>query len=117
MSEPLFHKLADSSELEEGKGRPYTIEDHRIAAVRHAGTIYAVEDRCPHADASIAFGPVENGCIACPWHYAEFRLSTGEVLSGPAVEGIRTYLVREREGIVEICLEQKADGSPAESTG
>ncbi len=115
MTDPEFHTLASSTELEEGKGRPYELEGHRIALVRHEGHVYALDDLCPHADASIAFGPVENGCIACPWHYAEFNLSTGAVLSGPAVRGIRTYQVEEADGQVSICLSRTADGGPQKS--
>ncbi len=103
--EPPFHPIARSEDLQEGRGRPYLLEGHRIALVRHEGIVYALEDVCPHADASIASGPVENGCIACPWHYAEFDLKTGAVLSGPAVEDIPVYVVREEEGTVFIALE------------
>jgi anthranilate 1,2-dioxygenase ferredoxin component len=109
MSDPHFRPIAPSAELLEGKGRPYQLEGHRIAVIRHEDRIYALDDLCPHADASIAFGPVENGCIACPWHYAEFDLRTGAVLSGPATSDIRTYLVREKDGQVEICLERIAE--------
>jgi len=105
MPTPPFQKIARSEDLVEGKGRPYQLDGHRIALVRHEGVVYALDDLCPHADASIAFGPVENGCIACPWHYAEFDLRTGAVLSGPSPRGIRTYKVREADGEVEICLE------------
>ena len=103
--EQNYQKIANSGELEEGKGRPYELEGHRIALIRHKGEVFAIDDLCPHADASIAFGPVENGCIACPWHFAEFDLSTGDVLSGPATRGIRTYAVREIDDVVEICLD------------
>ena len=101
----MFRPIAKSDELEEGKGRPYEMDGHRIALVRHEGKVYAIDDLCPHADASIAFGPVENGCIACPWHFAEFSLATGEVLSGPSPRGIRTYEVREENGEVLIQIE------------
>ncbi len=111
MSDSVYQNIARSEELEEGKGRPYQLEGHRIALVRHEGVVYALDDLCPHADASIAFGPVENGCIACPWHYAEFDLRTGAVLSGPSPRGIRTYAVRERNGHVEICLDEARAGS------
>lgn len=100
-----YHPIARSEDLEEGKGRPYTVEGHRLALVRHGGVVYALEDRCPHANASIAFGPVENGVIACPWHFAEFELCSGAVLSGPACEGIAAYPVKEEEGVVLVALE------------
>lgn len=104
MSEENFEKIAESQEVEEGKGRPFVHGKLRIALVRFEGTLYALEDRCPHADASLAFGPVEEGCILCPWHYAQFDLKTGEALSGPATSGVRTYPVRESEGEIWIAL-------------
>lgn len=104
MSEENFEKIADSKEVEEGKGRPYVMGERRIALVRHEGELFALDDRCPHADASLAFGPVEDGCILCPWHYAQFDLKTGEALSGPATGGVRTYPVRERDGEIWIGL-------------
>lgn len=116
MSDPIFQPLAPSDELEEGRGRPYELEGYRIALVRHEGTVYAIEDLCPHADASLAFGPVGNGCIACPWHYAEFKLSTGEAMSGPTPRGIRTYAVREDAGKVSVCLDLTASGTAQETS-
>lgn len=100
-----FYPIARSTDLAEGKGRPFTVEGHRIALVRVDGVVRAVGDLCPHADASIAFGQVENGCITCPWHYAEFDLRTGQVLCGPATEDIPVYAVREEDGIVSVGIE------------
>ncbi len=100
----VFHPVTKSEELIENKGEPFTVDGERIMVVRHGGSLYALDDLCPHADASMAFGLVENGCIACPWHYAQFELKTGDVLSGPATSGIRTHQVRERDGMVEVSL-------------
>ncbi len=111
-----FHPLANSADIEEGKGQPFKLDGHRIALVRHKDEIYAIDDLCPHADASMAFGPVENGCIACPWHFAEFRLETGEVLSGPATRDVRSYRVREVEGKVEVCVDLNRQGEPWKSS-
>ncbi len=102
MEEDQFQFIAKSEEITEGKGRPYVIEEHRIALIRYEGTVYAVDDVCPHADASLAFGPVKNGCLICPWHYAEFDLKTGEALSGPVTRGIRTYQIKEQDGEIWI---------------
>lgn len=108
-----YHPVARSEELVEGKGRPYQVEGYRLALVRDQGVVYALEDVCPHADAPIALGPVENGCIACPWHYAEFDLKTGAVLSGPASEDVAVFPVREEEGIVYVGLPTPGE-KPAE---
>ena len=106
MNDPtVFQKLAISDEISEGDSRPFKLDGHRIALVRHEGKIFALEDRCPHADATLAFSMVGNGAIACPWHFAQFKLQTGEVLSGPACEDIKTYAVREDGGVIEVKLE------------
>jgi len=115
MSDPTYLPVAASAELEEGKGRPFELDGHRLALVRHEGKVYAIDDLCPHADASLAFGPVENGCIACPWHFAEFRLDTGEVVGGPSPRGVSTYAVREEAGQVSVCLALSADGTAREA--
>ena len=90
-----FQFVAKSAEIQEGKGRPYQVGDHRVALVRYQGTVYAIEDLCPHANASMAFGPVEEGCLICPWHYAAFDLATGEARGGPVDRGVPTYEVIE----------------------
>ncbi|MDF1753468.1 MAG: Rieske 2Fe-2S domain-containing protein [Verrucomicrobiales bacterium] len=104
--EDEFQYIAKVDEIEEGKGRPFVMGEHRIALVRHEGVLYGVDDVCPHADASLAFGPVKDGCIICPWHYAEFKLETGEAMSGPVARGIRTYEVKEVDGDIFIKLKK-----------
>lgn len=99
-----FQPIAKSEDLIENQGQPFTVEGVRIAVIRHGGELYALDDFCPHADATIALGLVDNGCIACPWHFAEFELATGKVLSGPAARGIRTHLIREKNGMIEVAL-------------
>lgn len=100
-----FIPIAKSEDLKEGAGQPFEVEGHRLAVVRHQGKVYALEDYCPHAGATIAFGMVENDCIVCPWHFAEFNLHTGAVLSGPATKGIPVYPVREEDGMILVCLD------------
>ena len=99
-----FQFIAKEEDIEEGKGRPFTMGDHRIAVVRYEGELYALDDLCPHADASLAFGPVKEGCLICPWHYAEFDLKTGDVRSGPSPRGIRTYELKVEGGDILIKL-------------
>lgn len=45
---------------------------------RTGGQLYAVNDRCPHADASLSEGFMESGRIVCPLHFAEFDLKSGQ---------------------------------------
>ncbi len=99
-----WRNLAAASLVTEGCGFPVKYGGFRIVLIRYEDEVFALDELCPHADASIAMGPVGNGCIACPWHYAEFDLRTGEVLSGPATTSLRSYSTREIEGRIEVFL-------------
>ena len=59
-----------------------------VVVVRCGATLYAVEDRQ----------------LICPRHGARFCLRTGEALTPPAYEPVRTYAVREENG--RVLLEQ-----------
>jgi len=68
----------------------------RLAVVRIGDDWYAVDDRCSHAEASLGEGEVwPDECeIECPKHGSAFSLKTGEPLTLPATQPIRTYTVR-----------------------
>jgi 3-phenylpropionate/trans-cinnamate dioxygenase ferredoxin component len=69
-----------------------------VAIVRCGGELYAVEDRCTHDGESLGEAPVEDCQIICPRHGSRFCLRTGEALTPPAYEPLRTYRVREQDG-------------------
>jgi len=55
------------------------------------GEYYAIEDVCTHDDGPLGEGEIEDDEIICPRHGARFNLRTGEVLTLPAVMGVKTY--------------------------
>ena len=93
---------ADDIEADKGKSFELSTEqgDLNIAVFYHQGDYYALEDRCTHAKIPLVDGPIKDGCLMCPWHYAEFDLKTGAALSGPAVTAVATYPVRLNESDV-----------------
>jgi 3-phenylpropionate/trans-cinnamate dioxygenase ferredoxin component len=84
--------------------QPYTVEvdGTDIVVVRCADGFYAIENRCTHDGESFGGADVEaEDCeIICPRHFARFCLKTGEPLSPPAYEPVRTFKVREENGRV-----------------
>ncbi|WP_349605034.1 MULTISPECIES: Rieske (2Fe-2S) protein [Cupriavidus] len=54
-----------------------------VALFRVDDKIYALEDSCPHAGASIANGRVERGAVRCPAHGMRFDLATGGMPGNP----------------------------------
>jgi 3-phenylpropionate/trans-cinnamate dioxygenase ferredoxin subunit len=75
---------------------------HVIALFNVAGTVHAVDDRCPHEGGRLSRGTVEVASVRCPVHGARFALETGQALEPPAgepmgppvSEGVRLYAVR-----------------------
>jgi 3-phenylpropionate/trans-cinnamate dioxygenase ferredoxin subunit len=64
-----------------------------ICVARVGDEVFALDDTCSHAEASLAEGDITNFKIECWLHGAEFDLRTGDVLSLPATQNLKTYPV------------------------
>lgn len=95
--------LLDS--LPRGRGVRVTVGENRIAMFRIEDTVYAIGDRCSHAEASLAEGQVWGLRVECPRHGSEFNLKTGEAESLPATEPVPVYDVSVVDGVVFLELE------------
>lgn len=99
-----FVKVAKTEELAPGQGKLIEVEKRRIALFNVGGTYYAIDDTCSHVGGPLSEGLVEGDVVTCPWHGAQFRIPTGEVLRPPARRGIATYTVRVEGSDIEIGL-------------
>lgn len=79
---------------------PVEVDGLPVVVARCADGYFAVEDRCTHDGEPLAGGEVvgETCQIVCPRHGARFCLKTGEALTPPAYEPVRTFEVREENG-------------------
>ena len=75
-----------------------------IGVYNCAGALHAIEDRCSHDDGPLCEGDWEpEACVVvCPRHGSRFCLRTGEALTPPAYEPVRTYATRVTDGMVEV---------------
>lgn len=73
-----------------------------IVIVRCGHDLFAVDDRCTHDGEPLGGAEVEDCEIICPRHLARFDLRTGEALSPPAYEPVKTYPVKEENGRILI---------------
>lgn len=75
------------------------IEGEDVAVVRDASGVYAIADRCSHADVPLSEGEVSDCTIECWLHGSVFDLRTGAPLTLPATEPVAVYsVVVEGEG-------------------
>lgn len=85
--------VAKASELKPGQAKAVQVQGETIALFNIGGTYYAIEDTCTHSGGPLSEGAVEGTTVTCPWHGAQYNLSSGEVLSAPAPAGVKSYQV------------------------
>lgn len=99
--------IAPLADLPEGRGVRVDIGDHRLALFRIGDDVYAIGDRCSHAEASLSEGEVFDTDVECPRHGSEFSLVTGEPASLPATTPVPVYPVRVEDGIVVVTIREE----------
>lgn len=99
-------EVTELDTLPRGRGVRVTIGEHRIAMFRIENDVYAIGDRCSHAEASLSEGEVWDLLVECPRHGSEFDLRTGEALSLPATKPVPVYEVSVEDGTVYLELEE-----------
>ena len=84
------------------EGRSVEVAGRRIAVFRLSDGWAAIDHACPHRGGPLGDGIVADRCVTCPLHNQRFSLHTGEREDGDG-PGVRTYRVRERNGVLELC--------------
>lgn len=100
-------ELGPIAELPDSAGVCYDVGAHRIAVFRVGESVYAIGDRCSHAEASLSEGEVFDLSVECPRHGSEFDLVTGEALNLPATKPVPTYTVAVEDGNVYLIMEEE----------
>lgn len=117
----MLAKAAEISEIAPGGMKAVTLNGHELVLCNYAGSFYAVERACGHANARLERGALTGWILTCPLHYAQFDIRTGEALSGPApkapasahrdpadpslaTRGLRTWPVTARDGSLYVDL-------------
>lgn len=101
-------EITPIAQLPEGRGVRVDVGSHRIALFRLADEVYALGDRCSHAEASLSEGPIFDGCVECPRHGSGFDLETGAPSALPATKPVPVYATRIDDGVLYLDLEATA---------
>lgn len=89
-----FHDVARFGDLAEGAPIRAVVGGTPLAIVLTEGEVYAIDDRCSHADVSLSEGDVEGCFIECWLHGSQFDLRTGEPTCLPATEPVAVFATR-----------------------
>lgn len=102
-------RVADLDDLAPGVGCRLDVAGHRIALFRIGDSVYAIGDRCSHAEASLAEGEVFDQAVECPRHGSEFDLRTGEPNALPATRPVPVFETEVADGAVFVTLIPQAE--------
>jgi 3-phenylpropionate/trans-cinnamate dioxygenase ferredoxin component len=98
-------EITSLDKLPRDRGVRVTVGDHRIAMFRIDDEVFAIGDRCSHAEASLAEGEIWDHTVECPRHGSEFDLRTGEPGALPATQPVPVYPVSIEDGTVYLEVE------------
>jgi nitrite reductase/ring-hydroxylating ferredoxin subunit len=89
-----FTKVGTVQEVTPGKSKQVKVGNKTIALFNVSGTIYAIDDTCPHRGAPLWEGTLTEKEVTCPWHGARFDVTSGALLCPPAQKGVASYKVQ-----------------------
>lgn len=106
MTAPRWFDVGEQARVAATQPFAIEIDGLPIVIVRCGEGYYAIEDRCTHDGEALAGAEVdaETCQIVCPRHGARFCLRTGEALTPPAYEPVRTFNVRAANGRIAVEL-------------
>lgn len=101
-------QIAPIADIPEASGLRVEIGEHQVAMFRIGDDVYALGDRCSHAEASLAEGEVFDDEVECPRHGAAFSLATGEALTLPATKPVPVYGVDIEDDVVFLTIDEES---------
>lgn len=99
-----YVRVGISTDFGEGKPRRVEVSGSPVLVLRRGGALYAISAICSHAGGPLEEGTLEADTIICPWHGSRFCVLDGGVEGGPATFRQPAFVVRERNGSVELRL-------------
>ena len=78
-------RVAGVSEVAPGDMRVVTVEGRTLALCNIDGTVYAVDNACPHRGGPLGEGDLEGRVVTCPWHGWQWDVTTGASINNPAM--------------------------------
>ncbi len=96
-----FVRVADESELTVDSRKIVIVSGQEYALFNVSGTVYCIDNACPHAGGPLGEGHVDSGAVSCPWHCWYFDIKTGEGLYGLGI-GVGSYPCKVEDGAILI---------------
>jgi len=90
--------IAALSDLPEGSSTVVFHQGDQVAIFHTPDGVFALANRCSHANGPLADGVMDGTTVTCPYHGTQFDLKTGVPLCGPASRPVARYSVKSEDG-------------------
>ena len=98
-------QVARVGEIADRHWKVISIKGADIALFNVNGQYFAVDETLTHLGSVPSADSLEGGCVMNSWHTSDAGASSGNALKAHTYESARTFPVRVRECIVEVCEE------------
>ena len=99
-----WHRVCAANEIDEEDVIRFDLGERTFAVYHTDSGFYATDGLCTHEDQHLADGLVIDDVIECPLHQGRFHIATGKAASAPVCIDLKTYPVREVDGLLYIQL-------------
>lgn len=115
-----WHPVAELAQFAERPIQATRLLGEDLVLWRDGDEYHAWQDLCIHRGAKLSLGKLVDGCLMCPYHGWTYnaegrcvRMPAHPSQTPPTKARVRRYLVRERYGLLWVCLGEPAnDVSP-----
>jgi nitrite reductase/ring-hydroxylating ferredoxin subunit len=90
----MLVKVADKNDVADGQMLVVDIGGTEVSLAGVDGQVFAFDDTCTHQGCSLASGELDGTTVTCPCHGAQFDVTSGAVLRGPAGRPVRSRSVQ-----------------------
>lgn len=97
-----MQRICALDDLVDGAAAKFEVGTHTVAVVRIGDHVYAIGNRCSHADVSLSDGEVDCDAkeLECVRHGSAFSLETGRPNTLPATQPVPVFVAEVRGGEV-----------------
>ena len=91
------------AEVPAGSCRSVEADGMGVAICNVDGTIYAVDNTCPHAGGPLGEGSLDGELVECPWHGWRYNVRTGERPENPEIT-VDCFRVQVENDVIHVVL-------------
>ncbi len=99
-----WHDAAPAAALSEAEPLGVAVDGVPIALFLLDGAVFALHDLCPHGQARLSDGFIEDGCVECPLHQGLVDIRDGAPRSEPITGPVRSYPARIEGDRIQVAI-------------